>query len=180
MNRLPLERRAQILGMLAEGNSLRSASRLADVSINTVTKLLLDVGAACERYQDQALRNLKCKRIQCDEIWAFVYAKAKNLPEKYAGVFGYGDVWTWTALDADSKLVPSWAVGRRDAFTAQAFVRDLAARLSTRVQLTTDGHKAYLEAVEGAFGSEIDYRTLVKSDQGDSERGAQRRHLPPP
>ncbi len=179
MNKLPIARRAQILGMLAEGSSLRSASRLADVSINTVTKLLLDVGAACERYQDQVLRNLKCKRIQCDEIWAFVYAKAKNLPEKYAGAFGYGDVWTWTALDADSKLVPSWAVGRRDAFTAQAFVRDLAARLSTRVQLTTDGHKVYLEAVEGAFGSEIDYAMLVKMYEGDSGRDAQARYSPP-
>src|SRR5260370_12075264 len=180
MNKLPIARRAQILGMLAEGSSLRSASRLADVSINTVTKLLLDVGAACERYQDQVLRNLKCKRIQCDEIWAFVYAKAKTLPEKYAGAFGYGDVWTWTALDADSKLVPSWAVGRRDAFTAQAFVRDLAARLSTRVQLTTDGHKVYLEPVEGPFGSEIDYPLLVKIYHGDSGREAQARYLPPP
>ena len=113
MNRLPLERRAQIVGLLAEGTSLRATSRLADVSINTVTKLLVDMGTACERYQDQALRNLKCKRIQCDEIWSFVYAKAKNLPEKYAGAFGYGDVWTWTALDADSKLVPSWACMRR-------------------------------------------------------------------
>jgi IS1 family transposase len=180
MNRLSLQRRAAILGMLAEGSSLRATSRLADVSINTVTKLLLDVGAACERYQDHALRNLKCKRIQCDEIWAFVYAKAKNLPEKYAGAFGYGDVWTWTALDADSKLVPSWAVGRRDGFTAQAFVRDLAARLSTRVQLTTDGHKVYLEAVEGAFGSEIDYAMLVKMYEGDSgQRDAQARYSPP-
>src|SRR5438093_10338245 len=172
MNRLPLERRARIIGMLAEGNSLRAASRLADVSINTVTKLLLDVGAACERYQDQALRNLKCKRIQCDEIWAFVYAKAKNLPEKYAGAFGYGDVWTWTALDAPTKLVPSWAVGRRDGFTASAFIRDLAGRLATRVQLTTDGHKVYLEAVEGAFGSEIDYAMLVKLYEGDSGKNA--------
>src|SRR5947208_937561 len=180
MNRLPLERRAQIVGVLAEGNSLRATSRLADVSINTVTKLLMDVGAACERYQDQALRNLKCKRIQCDEIWAFVYAKAKNLPEKYAGAFGYGDVWTWTALDADSKLVPSWAVGRRDGFTAQAFIRDLAARLSTRVQLTTDGHKVYLEAVEGAFGSEIDYAMLIKMFEGDSGKSApaERRYSP--
>ena len=180
MNRLPLERRAQILGMLAEGSSLRAASRLADVSINTVTKLLVDVGAACERYQDQALRNLKCKRIQCDEIWSFVYAKAKNLPEQYAGAFGYGDVWTLTALDADTKLVPSWAVGRRDGFTAQAFIRDLADRLSTRVQLTTDGHKVYLEAVEGAFGSEIDYAMLVKMYEGDSgQRDAQARYSPP-
>ncbi|HEV8641381.1 MAG TPA: IS1 family transposase [Methylomirabilota bacterium] len=181
MNRLPLERRAQIIGLLAEGSSLRAASRLADVSINTVTKLLLDVGAACEQYQDRTLRNLKCRRIQCDEIWAFVYAKAKNLPEKYAGAFGYGDVWTWTAIDADSKLVPSWAVGRRDGFTAEGFIRDLADRLSARVQLTTDGNKVYLEAVEGAFGSEVDYAMLIKMYEGDSgrERSSEARYSPP-
>jgi len=162
MNRLPLERRAQILGLLVEGNSLRATSRLADVSINTVTKLLLDVAGACEQYQDEKLRGLTSKRIQCDEIWAFVYAKAKNVPADHAGEIGYGDVWTWTAIDADTKLVPSWAVGRRDAFTAHGFILDLADRLAHRVQLTTDGHKVYLEAVEGAFGSEIDYAMLVK------------------
>src|SRR2546425_10060992 len=162
MNRLAPDRRAQIVGLLAEGNSLRAASRLADVSINTVTKLLVDLGAACEEYQDKTLRKLKCRRIQCDEIWSFVYAKAKHLPEKYKGAVGYGDVWTWTALDAETKLVPSWAVGRRDGFTAQAFIRDLAARLASRVQLTTDGHKVYLEAVEGAFGGDIDYAMLIK------------------
>ena len=180
MNRLPLERRAQIVGLLAEGNSLRAASRLADVSINTVTKLLLDVGAACEKYQDETLRNLKSRRIQCDEIWAFVYAKAENLPEKYKGAAGYGDVWTWTAIDADTKLVPSWAVGRRDGFTATAFIRDLADRLATRVQLTTDGHKVYLEAVEGAFGNAIDYAMLVKTYEGDSGKPttAERRYSP--
>src|SRR5882672_1923351 len=110
MNRLPLERRVQIIGMLAEGASLRAASRLADVSINTVTKLLVDVGSACEEYQDRGLRGLMSKRIQCDEIWAFVYAKAKNVPEQMRGAWGVGDVWTWTAIDADSKLIPSWAV----------------------------------------------------------------------
>src|SRR5438034_43154 len=155
MNRLPLERRAQIVGLLVEGNSLRATSRLADVSINTVTKLLLDVAAACEQYQDRTLRGLKAKRIQCDEIWAFVYAKSKNVPAERAGEFGVGDVWTWTAIDADTKLIPSWAVGRRDAFTAHAFMLDLADRLAHRVQLTTDGNRVYLEAVEGAFGSEI-------------------------
>src|SRR2546428_364052 len=172
MNRLAPDRRAQIVGLLAEGNSLRAASRLADVSINTVTKLLVDLGAACEEYQDKTLRKLKCRRIQCDEIWSFVYAKAKHLPEKYKGAVGYGDVWTWTALDAETKLVPSWAVGRRDGFTAQAFIRDLAARLASRVQLTTDGHKVYLEAVEGAFGSNIDYAMLVKMYEGDSGKRA--------
>jgi len=180
MNRLAPDRRAQIVGLLAEGNSLRAASRLADVSINTVTKLLVDLGAACEEYQDKTLRKLKCRRIQCDEIWSFVYAKAKHLPEKYKGAVGYGDVWTWTALDAETKLVPSWAVGRRDGFTAQAFIRDLAARLASRVQLTTDGHKVYLEAVEGAFGNAIDYAMLVKMYEGDSgkQAPAERRYSP--
>lgn len=180
MNRLPLERRAQIIGLLAEGTNLRTATRLADVSINTVTKLLVDVGATCEQYQDQTLRNLKCRRIQCDEIWSFVYAKAKNVPQAHAGEWGYGDVWTWVAIDADTKLVPSWAVGRRDGFTAMAFIRDLADRLATRVQLTTDGHKAYLEAVEGAFGNVIDYAMLVKLYEGDSGKSApaERRYSP--
>ncbi len=164
--------------MLVEGSSLRAASRLADVSINTVTKLLVDVGAACEQYQDRALRDLKCKRIQCDEIWSFCYAKAKNLPEKYAGAFGYGDVWTWTAIDADTKLVPSWLVGRRDGWTAMTFIRDLAGRLAHRVQLTTDGHKVYLEAVEGAFGADVDYAMLVKLYGGDSGREAEARYSP--
>jgi len=137
--------------------------------------------AACEEYQDRTLRNLKCRRIQCDEIWAFCYAKAKNVPEKYAGAFGYGDVWTWTAIDADSKLVPTWAVGRRDGFAAQGFIRDLASRLATRVQLTTDGHKPYLEAVEGAFGNDIDYAMLIKlygSDSGKAEKSAEARYSP--
>jgi IS1 family transposase len=182
MNRLPLGRRAQILGLLAEGNSLRATTRLADVSINTVTKLLVDVGAACEEYQDKALRNLKCRRVQCDEIWSFVYAKAKNVPEAHKGAWGSGDVWTWVALDADTKLVPSWAVGRRDGFTAMAFIRDLADRLASRVQLTTNGHKVYLEAVEGAFGSNIDHAMLVKLYEGDSGSGrsapAERRYSP--
>jgi len=172
MNRLPIERRAQIIGMLAEGTSLRTASRLADVSINTVTKLLVDVGAACEEYQDRTLRGLKSKRIQCDEIWAFVYAKAKNVPERMRGAWGVGDVWTWTAIDAETKLVPSWAVGRRDAFTGHAFMLDLADRLANRVQLTTDGHKVYLEAVEGAFGNDIDYAMLIKMYEGDSGKKA--------
>jgi IS1 family transposase len=180
MNRLPLERRAQIIGLLAEGSSLRAASRRADVSLNTVTKLMVDVGAACEEYQDEALRNLRCKRIQCDEIWSFVYAKAKNVPEAHKGEWGYGDVWTWVAIDADTKLVPSWAVGRRDGFTACAFIADLADRLATRVQLGTDGHRVCLEAVEGAFGNAIDYAMLVKVYKGDSGKSApaERRYSP--
>jgi len=140
MNRLDTKRRAQVVAALCEGVSIRATVRMTGVAKNTVSKLLLDLGAACEKYQDEKLRKLTCRRIQCDEIWSFVYAKNKNLPEKHKGEFGYGDVWTWTALDADTKLVPSWAVGRRDRFTAQAFIRDLADRLAYRVQLTTDGH----------------------------------------
>jgi IS1 family transposase len=162
MNRLSIQERGRITGMLIEGMSLRATSRLADVSINTVTKLLVDVGPASADYQDRTLRNLTCKRIQCDEIWAFVYAKEKNVPEDKKGQFGYGDVWTWTAIDADTKLVPSFVVGNRDFQSAKLFIDDLASRLANRVQLTTDGHRAYLEAVEGAFGSEIDYAMLVK------------------
>src|SRR5579864_5812496 len=141
MNRLPIARRAALLGMLVEGNSLRAASRLADVSINTVTKVLVDLGAACAEYQNRILRNLTCKRIQCDEIWAFCYAKAKNVPADKQGQFGLGVVWTWVAIDPDTKLVPSWRVGGRGPATAHEFMHDLAGRLANRVQLTTDGHR---------------------------------------
>ncbi len=162
MNRLSLERRAQIVRMIAEGNSLRSTSRMADVSINTVTKLLVEVGAACSDYQDRVFRNLKLKRIQCDEIWSFVYAKEKNVTPKMLEHGHAGDVWTWTAIDAQTKLVPSWRLGMRDAHTAKEFLDDLAGRLANRVQVTTDGLKVYLEAVEGAFGADVDYAMLVK------------------
>ena len=162
MNRLTLEKRTQIIGLLVEGNSLRATSRLADVSINTVTKLLVEVGAACQRYHDEYVQNIKSKRVQCDEIWSFVYGKDKNLPNNLRGRFGVGSIWTWVALDADSKLAISWLVGNRDAAYAHTFMQDVAARLSNRVQRTTDGLKAYLEAVGGAFGTEIDYAQLVK------------------
>jgi IS1 family transposase len=180
MNRLNSEKRTRVVAALVEGNSIRATCRMTGVAKGTVLKLLVDLGAACERYQDETLRNLKLKRIQCDEIWEFCYAKSKNVPEEHAGEWGYGDVWTWIALDADTKLVPSWAVGRRDGFTATAFIRDLADRLTTRVQLTTDGHKPYLEAVEGAFGSEIDYAMLIKTYEGDSGKHvtAERRYSP--
>lgn len=135
---------------------------MTGVSRNTISDLLIEAGAVCAVYQDQALRNLPCKRIQCDEIWSFCYAKDKNLPEDKREVFGYGSVWTWTALDADTKLICSWMVGNRDASAAWEFIQDLAARLSNRIQLTTDGHKAYLEAVDEAFGSGIDYAMLIK------------------
>src|SRR5205823_1534099 len=142
VNRLPTDQRAQILGMMVEGVSIRAISRMTGASKNTIAKLLADAGNACLDYQDRVLRNLPCRRIQADEIWSFVYSKQKNVPESMAGAFGVGDVWTWVAIDPDTKLVPSWGVGRRDGFTASAFIRDLADRLATRVQLTTDGHKA--------------------------------------
>jgi len=162
MNKLATEKRVQIVSALVEGNSLRSTARMTDVAFNTALKLLPEIGKACAEYQDRVLRNLPCKRIQCDEIWSFCYAKEKNLPEKKKGNYGFGDIWTWVALCADTKLVPCWMVGRRDGEYAKLFIRNLASRLSNRVQLTTDGHRAYLDAIEGAFGSEVDYAMLVK------------------
>lgn len=162
MNRLSMEKRTQIIGLLVEGNSLRATSRLADVSINTVTKLLVDIGTACQKYHDEHVKGLTTKRVQCDEIWSFVYAKEKNLPEKLRGKFGIGSIWTWVALDSDSKFVISWLVGNRDAEYARIFIKDVASRLSNRIQLTTDGLRAYLEAVEESFGANIDYAQLVK------------------
>ncbi len=162
MNRLSVERRAALVSLLVEGNSLRSASRIADVSINTVSKLLVDLGGACSAYQNDTLRGIRSQRVECDEIWSFVYAKAKNVPADKRGVLGYGDVWTWTAIDAVSKLMISWRVGARDAVNALEFMQDLAGRLANRVQLTTDGHKPYLSAVEDTFGADIDYSMLVK------------------
>lgn len=169
MNRLSEAQRVQVIAALVEGNSIRATVRMTGVSKDTVTKLLVEVGQACAEYQDKAFRNLACKRIQCDEIWNFVYAKDKNLPADKLGQFGYGSVWTWIAICADTKLIPSWLVAGRDASAAYAFMHDLASRLSNRVQLTTDGHRVYLNAVESAFGSEIDYAMLVKMYGSDSE-----------
>jgi IS1 family transposase len=135
---------------------------MVGVSKDTVVKLQVEAGYASADYQDKTFHNLKCKRIQCDEIWAFCYAKEKNVPADKKGKFGYGDVWTWAAIDADTKLIPSFTVGNRDARTASMFIEDLAARLANRVQLTTDGLKVYLEAIEGAFGCDVDYAMLVK------------------
>lgn len=162
MNRLSIEQRTAIVKALVEGNSIRATARMTDTSKNTVTKLLVELGEVCGDYQDRTLRNLPCKRIQADEIWAFVYAKAKNVPPEYQGQFGYGDVWTWIGIDADTKLVPSWMIGGRDGHAATIFMMDLASRLANRVQLTTDGHGSYLVAVEEAFGRDIDYTQLIK------------------
>ena len=172
MNRLSRERRAQVLRVLVEGNSIRATCRITGAAKGTVLTLLADAGTVCLDYQDTTLRNLPCKRLQCDEIWSFCHAKEKNVPDEHRGEFGYGDVWTWTAIDPDTKLVPSFAVGTRNADAANAFMRELASRLATRVQLTTDGHKPYLEAVEGAFGADIDYAMLIKiyGQSPESER----------
>jgi len=169
MNKLSIDRQVQVIKVLCEGNSIRSTARITDTAINTVVKLLREVGAACAEYQNAHLRDLTCRTIQCDEIWSFCYAKQKNVPENKQGRFGYGDVWTWTAIDAETKLVPSWLVGLRDAGYAFRFMRDLQARLANRVQLTTDGHKAYLNVIEDVFGDDIDYAMLVKLYGAESE-----------
>jgi IS1 family transposase len=162
MNKLPLQTRAQILNLLCEGSSMRAISRVTGVSINTVTKLLIDAGLACAAFHDENVHGVKARRIQCDEIWSFCYAKQKNVATAKATPMWAGDVWTWTALDSDSKMIVSYLVGGRDGEYAMAFMDDLRGRLANRVQLTTDGHKAYLNAVEEAFGDDIDYGMLVK------------------
>jgi IS1 family transposase len=172
MNTLSKQRRAAVIASLVEGNSIRATVRMTGVAKDTVLKLLANIGRACEEYQMQALRNLPCKRVQCDEVWSFCYAKQKNVPVDKQGQFGYGDIWTWTALCADTKLICSWKVGTRGASTAYAFMHDLAGRLANRIQLTTDGHRVYVDAVDSAFGSEIDYAMLVKLYGNDRETEA--------
>ena len=162
MNRLSNDDRAKILHMLCEGMSIRAITRLTGASKNTVAKLLIDAGKACAAYHDANVRNVKAARIQVDEIWSFTYAKQKNVATAKDAPEGAGDTWTWTALDADSKMIVSYLVGGRDAEYAMWFMDDLAARLANRVQLTSDGHKAYLQAVEGAFGCDVDFAQLVK------------------
>lgn len=176
MNKLTKEKRAMILMMLVEGSSMRSTSRVSDVSINTVTKLLIDAGTVCAEYQDNHLINVKSKRVQCDEIWSFCYSKEKNVSEENKGVLGHGDVYTWTAIDADTKLAISWLVGRRDYEYAEAFIGDLASRLVDRIQLTTDGYGCYINTVEEFFGGMIDYAMLVKI-YGEESKG-QKRYSP--
>jgi IS1 family transposase len=162
MNKLPTAKRVQILSMLCEGSSMRAITRIADVTLNAVTKLLIDAGKACAAYHDEHVRNVKATRIQCDEIWAFCYSKQKNVASAKAAPDGAGDVWTWTALEASHKMIVSYMVGGRDSEYAMGLMDDLRSRLANRVQLTTDGHKAYLSAVEEAFGDDVDYAQLVK------------------
>ena len=179
MNKLNRETRAQILQMMAEGVSLRAISRMTGISRNTGLKLVADAGQAFGAYQDKVFRNLTCKRIQVDEIWSFVYAKALNAPIEKKIKGEAGDVWTWTAIDADTKLIPSWYIGDRSSQSAWEFLTDLRTRLSNRIQLTSDGHKAYLAGVAGSFGDDVDYAQLVKIyGKSGSETGV-RRYSPP-
>jgi IS1 family transposase len=177
MNKLSTQKRVAVISALVEGMSIRSVVRMTGVSKNTVVKLLEDIGHACAVYQDKIFRDLNCKRIECDEIWSFVHAKEGHLPKELQGVFGYGDVYTWVAIDAETKLVPCWNVGRRDAISGEAFIKDLASRLVNRVQLSTDGFKVYLTAVEEAFGADIDFGMIVKV-YGHTQDEASKRYSP--
>jgi len=179
MNALSDEKRAQILAVLCEGMGINAATRITGVSKNTVLKLLADAGDACAKYHDESMRNLTCKRIECDEIWSFVGMKQKNVPAEQEGVLGLGDVYTWTAIDAETKLIPCWHVGTRGIDSAKEFISDLASRLENRVQLTTDGHKAYLEAVEVAFGRDVDFAQLVKIYGGEGHLKTDSRRYSP-
>lgn len=178
MNKLTTQKRTQVVAALVEGSSVNSVVRMTGVSKPTILKLLADLGAACAKYQDEKLRNLPCKRVQADEIWSFCFAKDKNLSDEMKGKFGFGSVWTWTAICADTKLMISWLVGERSVPYAEKFISDVASRLATRVQLTTDGHKAYLQAVEKAFGSEIDYAMLEKIYAAPPQEGVATRYSP--
>jgi len=162
MNKLPLENRVAVISALVEGCSIRSTVRMTGVAKNTIVKLLEEVGTACAKYQHDKLTNLPCRRLQLDEIWSFCYAKEKNVPDALKGQFGYGDVWTWVAIDAETKLIPCWLVGLRDSCCAIAFVENLAERLANRVQVTTDGLKAYIVAMEAGFAGQVDYAMLIK------------------
>ena len=177
MNRLSRQERAQIIRALVEGNSLRSTVRITGFALNTITKLLVELGDACAAYEDEHLRNLTATRIECDEIWSFVGMKAKTVPEDRRGEPGIGDAWTWTALDPDTKLMCSWLVGDRDTESANDLMADLASRLRNRVQITTDGHRPYIEAIERAFGRDVDYAMLVK--QYGTDPSEERRFSPP-
>lgn len=179
MRKLDSKTRALIIRLLVEGNSIRATARIADVSKNTVNKLLIDAGKACSKFHDEHVRNVQASVIQCDEIWSFTYAKQKNVATATSAPEGAGDTWTWTALDSESKLIVSYMVGGRDGEYAIAFMDDLRARLANRVQLTTDGHKAYLEAVEGAFGGDVDYAQLIKIYGGETgNKGHEKKYSP--
>jgi len=177
MNRLSLERQCEIVAAIVEGMSIRSTSRITGASKNTIIKLIVDLSRACREYHDQMVVNLKSRIIQCDEIWAFIRCKEKNVPEHLQGTLGHGDVWTWVAIDTESKLVLSWRVGSRDLEDAKAFISDVGRRLTQRIQLTTDGHRPYLQAVEEVFGCYIDYAMLIKLF-GKHEKTENRKYSP--
>jgi IS1 family transposase len=166
MNNLSIADKSRIVSALVEGNSIRAIVRMTGFSHNTIAKLLVELGEACDAFHDKNVRKVASKRVQCDEIWSFVGAKAKNVPRDKDGQ--WGDVWTWTALDADTKLMISYAVGNRGAETANYFMEDLASRVASRIQITTDGHKVYAQAIEGAFGADVDYAMLIKLYGNDS------------
>lgn len=179
MRKLDSKTRALIIRLLVEGNSIRATARIADVSKNTVNKLLIDAGKACGKFHDEHVRDVKASVIQCDEIWSFTYAKQKNVATAKDAPEGAGDTWTWTALDSETKLIVSYMVGGRDGEYAIGFMDDLRSRLANRVQLTTDGHKAYLEAVEGAFGGDVDYAQLIKLYGGTTgQQGHEKKYSP--
>jgi IS1 family transposase len=177
MNKLTNEKRTQVVAALVEGNSIRATVRMTGVAKNTIVKLLAELGEACSAYQDKAFRNLSCKRLQADEIWSFCYAKQKNVRDAKAAPEGAGDVWTFTAIDADTKLVPSWRIGPRNFTTATAFMRDLASRMASRVQITTDGLHAYVWAVQAGFHDEVDFAVLQKLYGADTSGAG--RYSPP-
>jgi IS1 family transposase len=178
MNKLDIKKQTQIVAALVEGNSIRATCRMTGAAKGTVLKLLAEVGRACLGYQAQVFKNLPCTKIQCDEIWAFCYAKSKNVPEDKKDKFGYGDVWTFTALCADTKLVPTWFIGNRNYESAVTFMGDLVSRLQNRVQLTTDGHSMYLDAVMVTFGNNgVDYSQLIK--QYGKSHEPETRYSPP-
>lgn len=178
MNKKSTQARAQILHLLCEGNSLRSTSRIAGVSINTVTKLLVEAGEACSAYQDKHLRNLNSRRLQIDEIWSFVYSKEKNIPKSKAGQYGVGSVWTFTCIDAETKLIPTFTVGERTACVAKDFLNDVAERMKSRCQVSTDGHRMYLDAVGDAFNGEVDFGMIQKHYNAIRGNVAEARYSP--
>ncbi len=177
MNRLTTEKRAQIIGCLVEGNSIRATVRITGAAKNTITKLLVDLGAVCAAYQDRTLRNLSCTTIEVDEMWGFCYSKQKNVPQEHKGTFGYGNVWTWVAICADTKLVPSWLVGEQTVEDGWAFMLDLKSRMRNRIQLTTDGHPSHSAAIGLSFGRDIDWAIIEKKYRVDP--GGERRYSPP-
>jgi IS1 family transposase len=179
MNRLSTTERAAIVRALVEGNSIRATCRITGRDKGTVLALLNDLGAVCTAYQSKTIRGIQSRRIQCDEIWAFCYAKQKNVPKKMAGKYGVGDVWTWTALDQDSKLIVCWYIGPRDAISAGPFIQDLSERLAGRVEITTDGLGSYVPAVYDAFGGTVDFAQIVKLYEGNDERKTSARYSPP-